>query len=348
MVETLAMVRLVSVFYSMLSKKERYWHLAAWAFLLSLFLVPLYVYGLSQKVLVSLAGLVLYIPVFYFNLLVILPKWVKKRKIVLLLIPWMGLIIFYTTVTLLLFHASAKNKGIAWSFQLLNYFILNTIWVLCFLLVSTAYWFIKDWFYHEKIKQELENQNLRSELLFLKSQINPHMLFNTLNNIYALAYQGSPKTADSVLKLSEMMQYLLYETSEPKVPLQKEIVSIQRFISLQTLGLKEEPALQFSVQGDIGRYQLAPLLLIAFVENIFKHGVLNDKKDPATLTVTVKNKILYFQSRNRINQYLKDETTGIGLANVSRRLTLLYGDDYELTINKGHIYYELHLQLKLE
>ena len=348
MVETLASVRLVSVLYSMLSKKERYWHFAAWAFLLSLFLVPLYVYGFSQKVLLSLAGLILYIPVFYFNLLVILPKWLKKRKIGLLLLSWIGLIIFYTTLTFLLFHATAKNRDIGWPFQLLNYFILNTIWVLCFLLVSTAYWFIKDWFYHEKIKQELENQNLRSELLFLKSQINPHMLFNTLNNIYALAYQGSPKTADSVLKLSEMMQYLLYETSELRVPLQKEIVSIQRFISLQTLGLREEPALQFCVQGDIGHYQLAPLLLMTFVENIFKHGVVNDKKDPATVTITVKKEILYFQSRNKINQYLKDDTKGIGLANTARRLALLYRDKHELTINNGGTHYQVHLQLKLE
>ena len=216
-----------------------------------------------------------------------------------------------------------------------------------FLFVSTAYQSIMDWFKNERIKQQLENQNLKTELAFLKSQINPHFLFNTLNNIYILAYKRSDQTAEAILKLSEMMRYMLYESSNEFVLVQKEVDFIGQLISLQQLRTKEQLCFEFKTTGSAEQNEIAPLILISFVENIFKHGILNDCNDPAIVHINIENNNLTFYSRNKINQRAKNNTSGIGLPNVKRRLELLYPGKYDFKITKDETHYSIHLNIQL-
>jgi LytS/YehU family sensor histidine kinase len=258
------------------------------------------------------------------------------------------MILAYTFISILLhrvFHLF--ERGGKFGLEVVNTFLVNFFWVSVFLMISTAYRSIIDWFKNERIKQQLENQNLKTELAFLKSQINPHFLFNTLNNIYILAYKQSDQTAEAILKLSEMMRYMLYESSNDFVLVQKEIDIIRQLISLQQLRTKEKLCFEFQTTGHGEQNKIAPLILISFVENIFKHGVLNDCNNPAFVHIHAEDNYLTFDSRNKINQWGKANTSGIGLPNVKRRLELLYPGSYDFKITKDETNYSIHLTIQL-
>src|ERR1044071_692138 len=154
---------------------------------------------------------------------------------------------------------------------------------------------------------------MRIKLQFLKSQLNPHFLFNSLNNIYSLAYQKSDKTADAILKLSEIMRYMIYESNDSWVSLSKEIEYVQSFIELQKLRFKDGAAVEFTMNGEIDNQQIVPLILISFVENAFKHGVANDPKDPIRINIIANQKILHFSVSNKKSKTNKDAMGGVGL-----------------------------------
>lgn len=329
-------------------KKLAIWHIGIWLVLLSFFLVPVYFTGLSAGVLYAIVSFLIYISAFYINIIFILPRYVKNRKVINLLASWVLMILAYTVISILLhrvFHLFERAGTLG--LEVVNSFLVNFFWVSVFLMISTAYQSIIDWFKNERIKQQLENQNLKTELAFLKSQINPHFLFNTLNNIYILAYKQSDQTAEAILKLSEMMRYMLYESSNDFVLVQKEIDIIRQLISLQQLRTKEKLCFEFQTTGSGEQNKIAPLILISFVENIFKHGILNDCNDPAVVHIHVEDNNLTFDSRNKINRQAKDNTTGIGLPNVKRRLELLYPGSYDFRITKDETNYSIHLTIQL-
>ena len=185
------------------------------------------------------------------------------------------------------------------------------------------------------------------ELQFLKSQLNPHFLFNSLNNIYSLAYQKSDKTADAVLKLSELMRYMIYESNDSWVSLSKEIDYVKSFIELQKLRFKDGAAIEFTLNGEIDDQKIVPLILISFVENAFKHGVANDPKNPIKINIIANQKILHFSITNKKNNQNKDEMGGVGLNNVERRLQLLYPERYKLNIVNSATHYTSELMLDI-
>jgi LytS/YehU family sensor histidine kinase len=194
--------------------------------------------------------------------------------------------------------------------------------------------FTVDWFQSQKQKSELINQNQASELALLRSQINPHFLFNTLNNIYSLVYQKSDVAPDAIMKLSSIMRYMLYDANSDKVPLRKEIEYLNSFIELQKLRIKRKDFVEINIIGEVEDQPIVPMILIPFVENAFKHG--NKKVDSPGIIINIqitKNKITY-----EIISYLtddstnKDHTGGIGLSNTKRRLELLYPKNHMLDI----------------
>ncbi len=289
----------------------------------------------------------IYISSFYVSYYWVLPGWVKRRKTSLLLLQWLVLIILYTLVILLVNYFFHVYKRGNLQFNFGKFFFISCTYMGILFLLSITYRFAIDWFKNEKIRQQLENQNLKTELAFLKSQINPHFLFNTLNNIYVLAYQQSDKTPDAVMKLSAMMHYMLYESNIEWVPLTKEINYIRQLMALEQLRSSEHQQFDFSLEGNTDDRIVAPLLLVPFIENIFKHGILNDKKNPVTTKLAVTENRLVFQSRNKINHSLKDNTNGIGLINVKRRLELLYPGRHQLSQTNDGEYYSVHLTLQL-
>ncbi|MBK5286245.1 MAG: histidine kinase, partial [Bacteroidia bacterium] len=182
---------------------------------------------------------------------------------------------------------------------------------------------------------ELQKDNLQLELNALKAQVNPHFLFNTLNNIYSLALRKSEKTPEMILKLSDMMRYLLYECNVAQVPLQKEINFINNYIELEKIRHDKNVKIDFSLTGNLDDSEIAPLLLIPFVENSFKHGVnALVGKGWVDIRLNIMNKklsLVVVNSKPENNNGTGKEK-GIGLENVKKRLELLYPGKYTLSI----------------
>ncbi len=204
------------------------------------------------------------------------------------------------------------------------------------LTVSTCMKVIQQWLHTEKKNEEVEKEKLVTELSFLKSQINPHFLFNTLNNIYSLALVKSDATAGAVLKLSSIMRYVLNETKHDLVPLEKEIVFINNYIDLQKVRLTDKMTIQFGVTGDVEGQQIAPLILMPLIENAFKYGVTTKEPSEIVMNLNVDKKAINFSAKNTIHQGENNinNNTSIGLQNTRRRLELLYPEKHLLEVRE--------------
>jgi len=200
--------------------------------------------------------------------------------------------------------------------------------------ISSIMKVMQQWRKAEKKQEEIEQDKVRTELSFLKSQINPHFLFNTLNNIYSLALVKSDSTAGAVLKLSSIMRYVLNETRNNQVPLRDEIRFIEDFIELQKMRLTDKVEISFMVEGAIENTSIAPLLLIPFVENAFKYGISAREKSVISLRISVSNSRIHFHVINDVKAASTDRNdhNGIGLKNARRRLELLYPGKHELVM----------------
>jgi len=244
---------------------------------------------------------------------------------------------------------SAESLG-PFSYRFRTYFQTNILTNVSVVVVAFAYRLLLLWFQQEKIRRELENQKLQAELSFLKMQVNPHFLFNALNNIYSLAViEKSKKTGDSIMKLSELMRYVLYEKedAENKVSLDKEIRHINSYIDLEKLRHQGDIYINFSIEGDTNGKRVAPLLLFPLIENACKHGILTDPQKPVDINLKAVNHHLDFTIENYINNYQKDLSGGIGIQNVQKRLELLYGKSYSLDVNRAGEKFVVNLQLPL-
>ncbi len=217
--------------------------------------------------------------------------------------------------------------------------------------ISTGLRVITQWFETERRNKEIENEKLNTELSFLKSQINPHFLFNTLNNIYSLAADGSRHTAEAVMKLSSIMRYVLTEAKNDAVPVEKEIQFITHYIELQKLRLTDKSTVDFSVIGDPFGKKISPLLLLPFVENAFKYGISTREVSPIIIKLDVStNEFFFFVKNNKHNSSILKpaDNTGIGINNSRRRLELLYHDHYALDIKNAENDFTVKLNIHLQ
>lgn len=214
--------------------------------------------------------------------------------------------------------------------------------------VSTCTRVIQEWLGIESKRQEIENEKLATELSFLKSQINPHFLFNTLNNIYSLAVVKSDATADAVLKLSSIMRYVLSETKHDTVPLDKEIQFVRHYIELQKVRLTDKVTIEFTVDGETDGKQIAPLMLIPFVENTFKYGISTKETSKLFFQVKTDANKIYFTAVNDMISYDKgsENNTGIGIKNTQRRLELLYPGRHSLEVKQENKQFIVNLTLE--
>jgi len=218
--------------------------------------------------------------------------------------------------------------------------------------LSVAYFFLKEWARVEKMRAQLAAVQLDTEVKFLKSQVNPHFLFNTLNNLFSMAQKkGNDSLADGISKLSGMMRYMIYESNEEKVPLKKEIEYLQDCIALNKLRYADNEAMvRFDFPQAVEGVVIAPMLFIPFVENAFKHGVAIGKSSAIDISITIANKQLMFNCSNMIYSVKKmeQEKGGIGLENVKRRLELVYPGKHRLVINTDNNKYIVDLAITLE
>ncbi|MBK6265964.1 histidine kinase [Marivirga sp. S37H4] len=225
--------------------------------------------------------------------------------------------------------------------------ITNAGVVITIILVSIPVIFALQWFKQNSQMEKMEKQQVQTELDLLKQQINPHFFFNTLNNLYALSLSGSSKTPEGILQLSDLMRYVIYKGKEPKVLLKEEISYIKDYIRLQQLRLQQEFEVEFSISVE-DTLKIAPLLLIILVENAFKHGIEPaENKTFLSLSVkTVDNKLTFSCKNSHEEDNIN--SSGIGLANLQRRLTLLYPQQHELKAEKKNGVYYAYLTITLK
>jgi len=236
------------------------------------------------------------------------------------------------------------------SYRFRSYFQINILTNVSIVVIAFAYRLLLSWFQQEKIRVELQNQKLRAELSFLRMQVNPHFLFNALNNIYSLSViENTKRTSNSILKLSELMRYMLYEKedAENKVSLDKEVHHINSYIDLEKLRHQDDIYVNFSIEGNTDGKRVAPLLLFPLIENAFKHGIITDREKPLNIELKIVDGQMNFSIDNFINYYQKDKVGGIGVQNVKKRLDLLYGGKYTLTIDHTKERYIVNLNLPL-
>lgn len=330
-----------------------FWHLLFWLGMISLFIFLARMndhISFRDLIVIFLIFPAINIGLFYINFLVYIPRFLDKKRywayacIVLVTIVIFGVIkygvgLVFKDVILM------RNKGHEVSFP--HYFFSTVFTSLIFFFLSTVLKFTTDWFLNERVQRDLENQRLTAELAFLKSQINPHFLFNSLNSIYSLAYQKSDTTPEAILKLSEIMRYMLYECNDNRVDLSKELQYLHNYIDLQKIRFGNKAFIDFKVMGDVTNQQIVPLLLIAFIENAFKHGVANDVMTPIKLLINVDECKLHFYIQNKKHTHNRDAIGGIGLTNVQRRLNLLYPGKYTLNIRDTEDTYTCELSIVL-
>ncbi len=293
------------------------------------------------------------IPLFYFNTEFLLRKILKKRGvliyIILLVISLLVMLWFHEELFKWFFPEMANGGG-----QRGNGFrrgtSLRIIFQLLFIVaIGTSYRFLSDNMTDQEVKKEEENERLKSELSFLRSQISPHFMFNVLNSIVSLSRRKPEMVEPVVIKLSELMRYMIYETSDSKVSIDKEFSYLESYIELQRLRFGNDIKIDFKHNLSSSPSSIEPMLLIPFVENAFKHGVGMVQNPSIDIELNDDKKSLFFSVRNQVskqNLEIKDESSGIGLANVRRRLELLYPDQHELKIDEKEDSYLVELTIK--
>ncbi len=283
---------------------------------------------------------------FYANVYVFIPKLIYTKRYFqygLVLIFSLGIMLALDRLFFQWLIDSMTHK--VW-----NFFVFNLFPFFFIIIASTAFRMIRDRIKENQRNKERETENLRTELSFLRSQVSPHFMFNVLNNMVALARKKSDALEPSLIKLSSLLRYMLYETDEDKVPLEKEIDYLQSYIDLQKQRFGRNILINVNFPPAQDGCTIEPMLLIPFVENAFKHGtgLIDDARIDIDLTVqkdklefTVKNKY-----SDTINE-TRDKTSGIGLNNVKRRLNLLYHQSHRLQIEKTGGWFSVTLQLYL-
>ena len=284
--------------------------------------------------------------VFYFNTQVLVPAFVYKKRYWAFALSHLVIISGIVTFNYLLFTLFVRDGFAVWHMPVI--FILFP-----YLIVTAAgmvYRLFRDKLQEEQTRQEKENENLKTELSLLRLQVSPHFMFNVLNNMVSLARKQSAQLEPSLIKLSSLMRYMLYE-AEGKVLLDKEIDYLQSYIDLQRQRFEGILRVEVAVGEYDALLYIEPMLLIPFVENAFKHGQDISGEGLIRIEWHTLDGVLYFRVRNKFHEdeaEVKDKTSGIGLANVRRRLNLLYKGQHTLTIVKDNMgWFDVFLEIKL-
>ncbi len=292
----------------------------------------------------------------YLTVYFLLPRFLYRKKYfifgTLFIISAVGLILIQRAILWYISYPLFFNTVPASPFFRLNWLSSFTnVYMATFLL--TVIKLVKQRFSEQERLQSLKKAQVEAELKFLKAQVHPHFLFNTLNNLYALTLDKSDSASEVVLKLSDLLNYMLYECNEDTILLSKEISLIENFLALESIRYGNSLSVKLNVDGETAGKKIAPMLLLPFVENAFKHGVSKVSRNAKVgINLEVSGSDLQFIVVNSKPLLVeKDEagyTEGIGLKNVKRRLELLYPDHYHFSIIEEDQEFKIKLNLDLE
>jgi hypothetical protein len=333
-------------------KKFFRWHLLLWLAYFGYVVVGEYRTGhaTSKDLWLDASFMVARIATFYFGYLLVFPKLLRAGRLPLLALGVLAAGVVFAGVR------AAFEEGLypLWlGFQnywpgtsLSTYLFDGLYYALPNLAMAGALWAGEATLRRERENQQLAREKRAAELAFLKTQINPHFLYNTLNMLYGLAYGVDKALANGLLKLSELMRYMLRDTPDGLVDLAEEVEYLENFLDLYRLRYPGRLHASLAIAGEPAGHRVAPLLLIPFVENAFKHGVLDDPATPVRMQLALHADALEFTVENQRHDYPADPGSGIGLANLRRRLELGYPDRHELEVGPVGPQFRARLRLR--
>ncbi|TDS14391.1 histidine kinase [Maribacter caenipelagi] len=294
--------------------------------------------------------LIVIIVLFYFNYFYVVPEYLLKKSVLSYLIISLGLLI---VSALLLNHFyepkfpenffmdRERTRGFGVMPYYRSFVSLGIPYV-----ISAILRMYVEWKRNETLRLSVEKENIKSELQFLKAQLNPHFLFNTLNTIYALSVKKSPDTSEAIVDLSELMRYMIYEADKDLVPLNKEIDYIKSYIQLQRLRLSDSENVSLKITGEDRGRAVPPLLFISFIENAFKYGTDYKGKTYVKITLTITDVSVYLNVKNKIGVFREPtKNSGIGLENIRNQLKLIYPGLHDLEVDNDGKNYEVSLTI---
>jgi hypothetical protein len=290
----------------------------------------------------------------YVNLLVLVPRFFQQGRYGVYAAFAVLSLAAFTWVQILLF-----DHIIEWVFPgyyLISYFDFweTSKYFVILVSISSLLHFSKSWFLYRESQarlSELHKEKVEAELSALKSQINPHFLFNSLNSIYSMVLKQSSHAPEALIRLSDSMRYIIYESNHEKVALSKEIEFLRNYIALQQMRMSEKDKLKFEIAGDIADQQIAPLLLIPLIENGFKHGIKGETQEAfIEISININGMALSMTVVNNlgsIDPVEKSESGGAGLVNLKKRLGLIYPGRHSLIIDKAERTFTVTLTIEL-
>ena len=285
------------------------------------------------------------IPLFFLNTELLIPKVLRKRGIGPYLISLLGLIVLFVVIESLM-----KNSLLScYNINFTTHVGKSLFYVLFITAISTGYGLMTHLVREEQSRQMERQERLQSELSFLRSQISPHFIFNILNSIVYLIRSRSDLAEPVTIKLSELMRYMLYESADALIPLEKELGYLKNYVELQKIRFEEDVLVRMDIEGTVGGQIIEPMLMIPFVENAFKHGVGLVVDPSIEIYLNISDKKLHFSVRNKIapgSAEVKDNSSGIGLKNVQRRLELLYPESHRLELTRTEEWFKAELWLE--
>lgn len=293
----------------------------------------------------------------YITLYWLLPRFLLKEKyltffsLLLVLLLLSGILHWAVTIYIEIPLYYPEEGSIRFWYP--NKILKSATYIYPVVVLATLIKFFKHWYNYQAATQILAQEKLQAELKFLRAQVHPHFLFNTLNNLYALTLKKSDSAPTIVLKLSDLLNYMLYECNTDRVPLSKEIELLENYLSLEKLRYGDHLDIVFNVKGEVDQHVIAPMLILPFVENSFKHGVSGETDEAwVSIDLKIKDGLMTLKVDNsKSGLETKDEQQykeGIGLNNVKRRLELLYPDRYDLKIMDTDESYLVVLKLEIE
>lgn len=329
-------------------------HLIFWV---SFVMIGSYIFSYQQNFpyIFYLLNLLIHLPVLlaftYYVLYSLVPDFLLKGKYVL----FFAILAFVSAIASLLKLYISKNvyynlfipKALhPEDWYTIDSFLINMLWILGPAILFAMFKYYRSWIKSQDISKEAERKRLATELQVLKGQLNPHFLFNTLNNLYSLALSKSDKTAMVIAKLSDMFHYILYECNSIEVPVSKELKLIEDYIELEQIRYSERLSIQFDKKIGNRNYLVPPMLLYSFVENCFRHGSSPDPDLPwIKISLVVRGNNLIFEASNSIPNNKTINAEGVGLLNSQRRLELLYPDFHKLTIREENKVFYIRLEI---
>lgn len=338
-------------------KKEWGWHALFWSgyLLIKIFVVEFFREDMTTVFYIELIRLPLKMLLVYLLIYYLIPKFLLHKEYLTFMVWLVLLVVFaafarrvmdiYITYPIGMLYT---DRAIFWDYGTA---FRNLVFIYPVVGLGTAIYLMSHWIRDYHLRTQLQQEKLRAELQYLKAQVHPHFLFNTINNIYSLSLDHSPKTSRSLLELSDLLSYMLYECNAERMPLKKELELIENYINLEKLRYSERLDLKFETKGAVDSVNIAPLILLPFVDNCFKHGAGDTMTECFVhFDLEVNQGSLYLNLANSIPDKASahSQNSGIGLKNVKRRLEGEYPNQYDLEINEEQDVYQVKLKIDID